>query len=915
MASILTEYAFSSKGSKLSLQSDCQNATGKKCVDGNAKSSARKRATPSREHGGPQSAEESSDKGSRKHHHGGSRSNMELDTLDYKVDKTEDKITFQALIKQALAEKVSVTIEHSELNPEIIQNTRIILQQQPLCKAKAGSSNQEATAKARSKSSSVKVEIKTISFSGDGSTFMLSNKKEECSRCQRHNMLASCSAALNNWECDPQTDQSPWPEFRITTNDKELKVSEENDVSCRNNVPICEQNCYEKFTCEEKYNDETLHYPKDHPSSKGSCNSYILKHAGDCACNPNLFIDCALTIPPPIEFADGSEDIELLPETQESECFIQEKHNRESDVSHGTSACCESYLSSNGKEMVGNPRYKSSRINVNHECTISDKWERLSEYGHRVRVLEPLETSSTKNDLSKNKNSCRNNGIDNVEGIRAPNIRQIQPTVRRKTYPHSDSMDVALQMEWKDVTNLPHQGQPHALHIAPPCFTHTLPRKQGKPERVSSEDMRSFRRFQGYTNPGKQNCKDSCDGSRFSCWSSSDTLSPMKSLDGSPEMQGRANHSPFGFHSEESVDDVFCLSPITKSEFEGRTDIFRTDLCPHQVALPEERMKDVTKRDMDSWQSTDPQEQGDFTESGFDEETLDSDYPSELVGDIASANEQFQIQTTLLSPSDHAPNNDQETANVFDTISKVDTDIRAKTEDTTTEVKRRRHSVTILQTGALDQISIIQNNNRKIENIDASPHFSAFRECNEDDMVFNESNRADRSDLEQESTSSDTVGDIQTLLATECLARVSLTTLSGDCEQNHEKTVPSANEESDDETLKSNHCNTTTAIQQNSKQHNNTECSPHQGGNAQNLVKRYETLKTNMDEVTIPTSENCLLEDTQQQDFAAPSEREKGEINCEKSAQAEKQNCQQGMAEAISDNIDKVYHIKQERYL
>ncbi|XP_072924126.1 uncharacterized protein pdzph1 isoform X2 [Hemitrygon akajei] len=832
---------------------------------------ARKNTIPPLENGAALSFEESSDNDRRKHCRGPSRSKMEPDALDYKVDKTEDKITFQALIKQALAEKVSVTIE---LSPELIESTRITLQLQlPWCKTEAGDSKWEAT----DKSSCVKVEFKTVSFAGDGSMFMPGNKEKECSQCQQYDVPSSYPAALNNWKLDQQSDQSSWLKLRMTMNDNSLKVPGENDVSCGNNIPIPEAKSYEKFSYEGKHNNEELLYPKDQTSSKGHYSPHIHSQTGDC-----LLIDCALNIPPPDEFADGCQEVKPLSKTQETVHLIQEKCDGESDVS------AERYQRDRNK-MVGSPGYQCSSEDVNQAYTMMDKWGRLPKCSYRVQASESLGKISTRNDLGKDKNSFRNSSINNIDRIMAQNYCQVQPATRRKTYPYSDGIDVNLQVEWKGDINLLHQNQLHSSHTLPPFYTQTLPRKQGKPERVSGEDIRGFLCFQGYTTSGKSICKDSCDGSRLSCWSSSGTLSPLKSPEIYSEVQGRDSQSPLSFHSEESANDVFHPNPSTRSESEDRNEIFRTDLCQHQNTLPEEGMKDISKRDMNSWQTAEPQEQGDFTESGF--ETLDSDYPSEIVEDMTPISEQFQIQITPPSPSDHVANNGHTTADVFDTISNLDSGNRTKNGDKNTEFKKRRHSVTILQTGALDQRLIIQNNHRKIENVDASRHSSTFGECDEeDDVDLYESNGAGRFDVGHESASSDTAGDTHALLATECSSQVSLITLRDDCEQNHKKPNSSASDEDDDKL----HCKTITfAIQQNNKQHSNAEYSTQQSENTQKLTEGYETLKKNMNEANkslllTSTKANCPFEDTQPLNYTAPSEKQKMEIICQKSLHKEK---------------------------
>ncbi|XP_078415378.1 uncharacterized protein pdzph1 [Cetorhinus maximus] len=582
-----------------------------------------------------------------------------------------------------------------------------------------------------------------------------------------------------------------------------------------------------------------------------------------------------------------------------------------------TSACSEGHLSSDLNEMMENSspnsRSESSYADSRQDCTVGI-WTNLSECDLRFRALEetptPLGTCPTKNEFCKNKTKFRINSIDDINSPSTQSDYQKRLRIRRKTYPEVDTVNVAFQMEWKEIPNLVYQGQQHSsLTPLPPFFIQTLPRKQGKPERVSIEDIKSYMCFKEYNSQDRGNCKDSHGWNRINHWSSSDTLSLMKSPEINPIMLAGDNHGSFRFESEESIDNLLCLNPSSKSEFNGNTDIFRTDLFSDQNTLSEERMNIFTNRDIDSWQIAEPQEQGDFTESGFDEETLDSDYPSELAEDMTLTTEQFQIQITPPSPSSTSDYVTSQTSNltseftgVLDTVSELDAElVTKKTAYKNTEFKKRRQSVTTLQMGVLDQRLIIQNNSYMCGNADVSQYCSTFGECNEEGTLLSESNAAQMPNHEP-CTSSDTVGHIHTFLTTKHLSQTSLTTMTDNLEQNHENANSSTCNEEENNILKDLHGEPTNvhfATKQNNKQNNDMECCTDQNDNTQNHVQVKETMNRDMDgefkslQLT-PVTATCPTEGAEQPDYATSSKSQKEmEINCQKTECTEKQKWQQ----------------------
>ncbi|XP_038661086.1 uncharacterized protein pdzph1 [Scyliorhinus canicula] len=904
----------SKERSSLPIQPDCQNGNIEKVEDETSMNSARKNKAAPPESGVTLSSEESSDDDSRENCQGAFKSKMQQNVSDYKVYTAKDKIIFQTLIKQASAEIITVTIERSRLDPEIMESSRITLQhQQPAQKAKTDNTEQGLSAKVKCNLSSVEVEIKNISFSGDGATFVIGNKgsvldEEDWSTRQRHGLLLPCSAPLNNGiHVKRQADRNSWLKLNTTTNDTDVSVPGKNNFSYRDNISIYKQNFNGNSPHEKKHNNDKILYSSGSPESKGLSDFSF--HSEEHASSQSQDTECFLNIPPPEDFAGDCEDIEPFTMNPEGKRSIQSNHGSESDNSPITSAGSEGHHSSDLNEMMesspSNSRSESFNTDSRQDSTVGI-WTHLSECDLRFQASEELPasrgTSPTKGEFGKREKKFRIKSMDDINSPSTQSDYQKRLGVRRKTYPEVDTINVAFQMEWKEIPNLLYQGQQYSSFTPlPPFFIQTLPRKQGKPERVSVEDVKSCMCFKEHNSQGREQCRDFHDWSRINHLSSSGTLSLRKSPATSPSMLANDNPGSFTFEPEESIDNVFCLDPSSQSEFSGNSDIFRTDLCSHQNIFSEEGMNIFPNKDIDSWQADEPQEQGDFTESGFDEETLDSDYRSELAEDTALTTEQFQIQVTPSSPNSTSGyvtsqeyNLTAELAGGLDTISELDDSVAKTTAGKNTEFKERRQSVTTLLTGVLDQRLIIHNNSRMAGNADVSQHCSAFGEFNEEGALLSESNAAEMPNDELDCSPSDTVGYAHTFLAPKHLSHLSLTTMMDDL-ANADSSKSNDEGSNLPKDLHSEPTNAEFANEQN-KQDNYMECCTDQNDNTQNRVEEQETVNRDVDGECKPMTANCPLEDTEQPSNARSSEnQEEVEANCQKAECTEKQKWQQDL--------------------
>ncbi|XP_048382743.1 uncharacterized protein pdzph1 [Stegostoma tigrinum] len=911
----------------LPIQPDCLNTTTEKFED--EKFIKNKAALP--EEGVTQSSEESSDADSRENRHGAFKSEKQPNASDYKVNTAKNNIIFKALIKPASTEIITVTIQHSQVDPEIREASTINLQhQQPPKKCNADKIEQEPSANVKCILSSIEMEIENISLSGGGATLVIGNDEsvldeDEWPVHQKHESLLFCSATLNNeiHVIDQQTDRNSSLKFNVAKNNTDLKLSGNKNFSYRDNISIYKQDGYKNFIYEKEYNNDKILHSNSYPASKGSCSSFTqsdfsFKSEGYTS-SQGLYKDCFSNIPPPKEFADDWKDMEPFTRKPGAMNLVQENYGSETDSLPITSEWSERHHYVDQDKLVEN-----SLPGSGSKCSFKDSrqdWTMstctsLSECDHRYQTSEKclalLRTSSTMNYFGKDKTNFWKNSIDNIKSILTQSNYQKRDLARRKTYPDIDAIDVAFQMEWKEIPNLLYQGQQRSsLTPLPPFFIQTLPRKQGKPERVSVEDIKSYMCFKECSTQDRGNQKDTHDWSRINHWSSSGTLSVMKSPEISPLVLTGDSRASFRFDSKESIDDFFSLNPSSELEFIDNSDIFRTDLCSH--AFPEQRLKALANRDIESWQNEDPQEQGDFTESGFDEEALDSDYPNELSEGTMLTTKQFQIQMISSSPNstseyltkeNQAGNSTSECADALDTVSELDANVTKKTTGNSTEFKKRRQSVTILQTGIFDQRLIIQNNSTSHDAADVSQQFYALKECNEKDTTASESNFAETANHEPDNVSADCVGDDRTSPATKCLSQASFTTILDILQRNNENADSSTCREENNKYFHDKPNNSNFPTKQEGHQHNYTEYFFEQNDNNRNHMEEKETV----DKVTDSEynslqfraeTANYTTEDTELPDFSFSCESQKGvEPNCQKTAFTEKKWQQDLKAEA-----------------
>ncbi|XP_043566117.1 uncharacterized protein pdzph1 isoform X1 [Chiloscyllium plagiosum] len=915
----------SKESNSLSIQPNCQNTTTEKVED--EKPIKSKAAPPG---GGViQSSEESSDTDSRENCQGAFKSKRQQNASDYKVYTAKNKITFQALIKSASTEIITVTIQRSQLDPELIEaSTNNLQHQHPPQEINADNVEQEPFANADNVEQEPFANVKCIlsSLSGDGATLVIGNDEStldegEWPMHQKHESLLFCSATLSNGihVIDQQTDRKSWLKFNMATNNTDLKLSGTKNFSCRDNISNYKQNCNENFTNEREYSNEKILHSSGYPASKGSCSSFTLSdfsvNSKEYTSSQGLHADCFLNIPPPKEFADDCKDMEPYTRKPEAIYLVQENHDTETDNSPIISKWSKRHYYLDQNKLMENSlpgsgskfSYKDNR----QDWTMST-WTSLSECDHRLQAsekcLSPLGTRFTLNYFGKDKTKFWKNSIDNINNLLTQSHYQKPAHARRKTYPDTDTIDIVFQMEWKEIPNLLYQGQQHSSFTPlPPFFIQTLPRKQGKPERVSVEDIKSYVCFNEHSTQDGEEHKDTPDWSRLNHWSSSGTLSIRKSPEISPLVLTGDSSDSFRFDSRESIDDYFSPNPSSKLEFIRNRDIFGTDLCSHT----EERTEVLTSRDIESWQLADPLEQGDFTESGFDEETLDSDYPNELTEDTPLASEQFQIQIPSSSPSStseyltksQANNSTSEYVDVLDTASELDNNITKKTADNSIEFKKRRQSVTILQTGTLDQRLIIQNNSTSSHTADNSQQCSAFGECNEEDTPLSEPSFSEITNLQPDTIPPDSVAHGHNSPTTKCLSQVSSTTMMDILEQNNENADSSTCREENNKDFHEKQSDSNYATEQDDCQQNHTESfgqnTHEQNDSTQNHVVEKDTVDKAMDSEynslqPTPVTANRLTEDTKLPDFAVSCESYKGvEPNCQKTAFMEKEMWQQ----------------------
>ncbi|XP_015221469.2 uncharacterized protein pdzph1 [Lepisosteus oculatus] len=616
----------------------------------------------------------------------------------------------------------SVTIDDQEL----LTSGKIIFQQshEPTDREKINKTVTVTTTKVKYTVSNLKVEIKEVLHSDDPdvkSTFTVKNKEGKRTKTcvsSQWNKCPSPNNDVHNQPCSVNTNINSTIQSQDNRNQKRhnfnLSITEINTnfaETAKNSIECEEDTEWYKGCCEDLNNNKyRLHNHQlhrdyndiDYQETEGSCSLYTLSdcslHWTEHSAPETLCKEVVSEIPPPHEFAD------------EDETLI--------DDLTGDMASCEignCYHSGNQAEAAtalgGFTSFEGTRYVFDTKCQDSldseqsPNAENLSECDNYDPLLMgpkmPMSRSSfTKHFIHNHegKTWMRNNSIAILESKPISSCYFEQQSKRRKTFP--ETADCSNKMQ----DSLPLYRESISSGTLSSFFMKTLPLQSGRSGRFYLEDERPFK-FCAERRKSSEN--GTCHNPGRSAFSI------HKAFPLNPSLSGKSKNPFYPSESEESTDEVFAKFGHHFHE-ECKEDE-ETVILESNSEM--NSCKDIVDGDCYRIGTI---EQGEFTESGFDEEMVDvDDHNLELSGDFHITRKDLLIHVTPPSRSSSIEYISDKShvstpLNGLEDITEIPESNLHEKENPDLEPKKRRGSVMTVIIGDSEQ-RFIQNDNKPQE--------------------------------------------------------------------------------------------------------------------------------------------------------------------------------------------------------